>query len=176
MNNKDLNNKIAKFCQDFTNEDHEDITVVGLEDSGKIVPYIGWFWRLVDFDKPIRLGYLPCRFVGFMENNKWDYDEWQTTEVQSKEIVRLLEALVTNPTSESAQGVFDYLQTCIPSWVKEKWAESPDAYKLCRAKHVEPTYDCIECGAQDMCQLYLDWVDYFEVLRKENQDETQKGS
>ena len=112
MNSEDLNTMISGFCDD------EDIVVVGLEDTGKCVPYIGWFWRPVDFTKPIRLGSLPDRFVGFMENNKWGYHEWVTTRDQSLLITQLLEEFVENPGSETAQSLFDYIQNCAPEWLE----------------------------------------------------------
>ncbi len=52
-------------------------------DSGpsKSVPYIGWYWREVDFTRPFTLGHCG-EFVGFMENNKWGYPEWTVTPAQ----------------------------------------------------------------------------------------------
>jgi len=48
------------------------------DDAGeKVLPYMGWYWRDVDFDNgPITLGlsYGDIQ-VGFMENNKWGYEE-----------------------------------------------------------------------------------------------------
>ena len=62
-------------------------------DTGKQLAYIGWYWRTVDFTKPFQLGRClakgvsidniqiegPADFVGFMENNKWDYPEITVT-------------------------------------------------------------------------------------------------
>lgn len=54
--------------------------------GGKCVPYIGWHWRDVDFDRDeCRFGVIPAEMlVGFMENNMWGYpyirvdgQEWQ---------------------------------------------------------------------------------------------------
>ena len=100
-------------------EDREFV-VKGLEDSGKVVPYFGWFWRNVDFTRPISLGYtnevgfdVP-KFVGFMENNKWGYSEFTCTLEQTENIERLLIEAVENPSDETLQSVFDYMQTLRP--------------------------------------------------------------
>lgn len=40
------------------------------------IPFIGWYWRHVDFDNgPMTFGRIPFDKIGFMENNKWDYAE-----------------------------------------------------------------------------------------------------
>jgi len=59
-------------------------------ETGKSLAYIGWYWRDVDFTEPFVLGRCkfdgttipgigvfesPADFIGFMENNKWDYNE-----------------------------------------------------------------------------------------------------
>lgn len=86
------------------------------EDCGKVVPYIGWYWRSVPFrEKKLTLGAIPDGAVGFMKNNKWDYDEWETTEEQRDEIVRLLLAAKAKPSDEAFQVVYDYIQTCTPA-------------------------------------------------------------
>jgi len=167
MNSIDLNEKIMKFCEDFKNDDHKGITVNGLGESGKIVPYIGWFWRPVDFDKPIRLGYIPGQFVGFMENNKWDYDEWKTTKDQTTGIIEHLERFVAEPCNETAQHLFDYVQSCIPLGVKNKWLETTDDFKICRNDNPDPVHDCMYCTATNQCKLFQDWVDLFDSLLRE---------
>lgn len=80
---------------------------------GKALPYIGWFWRTVDFDQPITLG--DCGgFIGFMENNKWGYEEWVTTPEQSATIRQLVDVVVTNPGPATLQSLFDFVQGCKP--------------------------------------------------------------
>jgi hypothetical protein len=89
----------------------------------KAFPYIGWFWRDVDFDKRIVLGYCNASddiggvnrmepFVGFMETNKWGYDEWYATEDQSARIRELAENAALDPCPARLQAVYDYMQTC----------------------------------------------------------------
>ena len=83
----------------------------------KLVPYIGWFWRTVDFDsKTYAFGVIPTETpfatishyengkwvetkigpfskeakVGFMENNKWDYSYVRADETAWENIKRLL--------------------------------------------------------------------------------------
>lgn len=64
--NKELNEIVAKFA------DYEDD-----EGDGMRVPYMGWYWRDVDFagaDPYITIG-TDGTTVAFMENNKWGYPE-----------------------------------------------------------------------------------------------------
>lgn len=90
---EEINKKIRLIC------DNENIGYDVFNDCGKTIPYIGWFWRDVDFDrtKNYYFGILPkykaessldednpVERVGFMQNNKWDYeyviansDEWK---------------------------------------------------------------------------------------------------
>jgi hypothetical protein len=117
MNNKKLNKSIRELC------DEEQYQVRGLETTGKCIPYIGWYWREVDFAQPFYLGYvlmgadafwgIKCDgFAGFMENNKWGYPERKVTSKQQKEIRKLLEIAVLTPSNNTLQKVFDYIQDC----------------------------------------------------------------
>ena len=89
-------------------------------DTGKVIRYIGWFWRQVDFTQPFTLG--RCTdpghdpFIGFMENNKWGYDEWTVTPEQYESVVKALRALRDMPEiTVAAIKVFDRLiQDCGP--------------------------------------------------------------
>ncbi len=99
MNNDELNSKIKKIC--------DDTTLFNIAESGKSIPYIGWFWRYVDFDEPtITIG--NCgEFSGFMENNKWGYD---SIEIGSKEVKDLLVDIVNQPSKEKLCRLYDRLQ------------------------------------------------------------------
>ena len=103
MTSQELNDAIRKL-------EHERDYLEG--PGGKVVPYIGWFWRTVDFDKPAySFGIIPGEFVGFMENNKWDYEYTrQTTPEEWAEIKGLLEELVANPCREAANAVWNAVQ------------------------------------------------------------------
>lgn len=107
MTNQELNAAIQDVC------DREDLAIQG----GKCIPYIGWFWRTIDFNAPTHeFGIFPGesdepRFVGFMGNNKWGYDYTrETTRKEWRKIKRLLEVAVTNPTRKTTKAVWDYIQ------------------------------------------------------------------
>lgn len=116
-----LNNWIAEL------EETPELFVDGLRGTGKVIPFIGWFWRTVTFTQSFPLGQLDCqgtvfqgvvlekpgRYIGFMENNKWDYDEWFVSEEQRRGIIdRLRGMMADGATVESLQSFFDYVQTC----------------------------------------------------------------
>ncbi len=115
MDSKTLNDKIAELDGD------ERFEVKGLEGSGKCIPYIGWFWRTVDFTHAIHLGYTNEKgydfpaFVGFMQNNKWGYPTFKCTLAQTQQVEELLIEAVEKPSNKTLQAVFDYMQTLKPS-------------------------------------------------------------
>jgi hypothetical protein len=115
---EELNKKIAEIA------DNEEFAIK----YDKSIPYIGWFWRSVDFlQKSYEFGititsqddeYINEDFneddeplVGFMENNKWDYYYTRrTTESEWQEIIKQLEDIVDSPTKEKCQTLWDFIQ------------------------------------------------------------------
>lgn len=79
--------------------------------GGKAIPYIGWYWREVDFTSRIRLGYAPSMGVGFMENNKWGYDEFTITEDETNEIIRRLLKIQETKSIDECKILAGYMQT-----------------------------------------------------------------
>lgn len=86
--------------------------------GGKPVPYIGWFWRDVDFDTETHwLGVIPAgvesnetNLVGFMENNKWGYPEIKVEREKWAEIKSLLEKALTSMKREDFARLNDTIQ------------------------------------------------------------------
>lgn len=114
----EMNRFISGLGGDPGSDEELEYNIEGYtEDSGKVIPYIGWIWRGVPFDeKKLTLGSIPGGIIGFMENNKWEYDEWETTEDQRDEIVRLIHVVMDSPSDKTLQALFDYIQTCKPKW------------------------------------------------------------
>lgn len=102
MTSNELNDAIAAICE------RDNLMISG----GKTIPYIGWYWRPVDFDADgYVFGIVPGKWAGFMENNKWDYGYTRRTTPQEwAEVKRLLGAAVTNPSRQTSQAVWDYIQ------------------------------------------------------------------
>ncbi len=111
MTSAELNEKLASISDEDEKYGYEAF-------GGKAIPYIGWYWRSVDFDAVdgYLFGILPVvdgldsndvPRVGFMENNKWDYDHVRATEAQWSEIKRLLIAVAKNPCRETLSAA-DY--------------------------------------------------------------------
>ncbi len=78
--NSDEINKLIRESE--SNNERDNIFKSSFGD--KIIPYIGWFWRDVNFDykqytlgicpnDPKNLPTEPDHLVGFMVNNKWGY-------------------------------------------------------------------------------------------------------
>jgi hypothetical protein len=95
----------------------------------KIIPYIGWFWRPVNFDKDFcYLGILPTynkddsgfvdhndvTKVGFMENNKWGYDRFKIKGDQWKTLKELIVESLEWQDGESFNEVDLYMQSLLP--------------------------------------------------------------
>jgi hypothetical protein len=109
MTSQELNEAIEAICGEA-----EYSVGVFPRETGKAVPYIGWFWRSVDFDRPISFG--DCGvFVGFMENNKWGYPEYDLTPEQDAECKRRLRELVAAPSREACKKFWEWAQTTRPN-------------------------------------------------------------
>lgn len=81
--NGELNRLVARYADydDDESGDHGD---------GKRVPYIGWYWRNVDFvGGDFHVGHCGS-FIGFMENNKWDYPERRLTPDEAKRVTAIV--------------------------------------------------------------------------------------
>jgi hypothetical protein len=92
--------------------------------AGKRLPYIGWYWRSVDFTVMGRYAFgvipqgtadfmcppLQSRFIGFMENNKWDYDYVFADPEQWVAIVSLCQDVADNPCSDTLLALNDAVQ------------------------------------------------------------------
>ena len=102
--NEIFNSKVEKFADDNSCE------------FGKAIPYIGWFWRDVNFaEKEIPIG--NCgEFIGVMENNKWDYPLRMMTEKEADKFIKLLENVMT------AEGTSDdEIALNKQKWLKILW-------------------------------------------------------
>ena len=113
MTSDELNNAIRTIADDET-IDYECF-------GGKKIPYLGWFWRTVDFDRFIEHGYrfgvVPASaedelvaLNGFMENNKWDYGTVRATPEQCKAIHQALINAVTTRDINDLRVVNDLIQ------------------------------------------------------------------
>lgn len=103
MDSKTLNEKIAEICDDDT---HYEAF------GGKSIPYIGWFWRRVNFDrKDYAFGVLPGGELAFMENNKWGYLRQYCEPEDWVLIKQLLVEAVTDPCRDTLQAVDDKIQS-----------------------------------------------------------------
>jgi len=125
MNEQELNDAIKELCAQWADGDPFELPW-----EAKPIPYIGWFWRYVHFDselwEPHSLGIIPrgtsdiCtdrldeHLVGFMENNKWDYPEFDVPNEQWQKLRACIVECVTNPSAETCQAVYDYMQSLCP--------------------------------------------------------------
>jgi hypothetical protein len=117
MTSDELNDQILDLC------DNEALAPEALAGSGKAISYIGWFWRTVDFDSEWTLGILPegasliegryTRKAGFMENNKWDYEEFAPTPEERAAIRAALEEAAVRRNKSALQRVYDLMQAAL---------------------------------------------------------------
>ena len=125
LSDKILDERLNGQIRDFSDDGSYEIS--GLEDSGKSIPYVGWYWRDVDFNNVI-LG--DCQsgqgFIGFMENNKWGYAEINLTRDESRAIRKMLKSIVRKGAKDikkKLQTLFDHLQTFKDEKYSERWSE-----------------------------------------------------
>jgi hypothetical protein len=90
---------------------------------GKRLPYIGWYWRHLQFSD----GHLPIGdcgdFIGFIANNKWGHPQRDTTPEEFARIMELIDAAmlenqeggsldeIVKKTHAKLDELWDYLQT-----------------------------------------------------------------
>lgn len=132
MKSDELNLKIAEICDD---------TSIGFEAfGGKAVPYIGWFWRHVDFDdgECHELGILPGiedpfdsndkPRVGFMVNNKWGYEYVPAVKGKRWEAIRaaLVKAVTTRDAADLG-AANSLIQALMPSTAKLRESQKKEA-------------------------------------------------
>jgi len=85
-----FNEEYNSFCGDCADS----------KDGGKVIPYMGWFWRSCDFyGKWIPIG-TDGDFVGVMCSNKWDYEERELTPEEYEVFMSHLD----NAMQESRKG------------------------------------------------------------------------
>ena len=108
MNSEELNQRIKEICNSNTEFDAF---------GGKPIPFVGWFWREVNFDsETYQFGIIPSDkdydhdLVGFMENNKWDYSYVRANKDEWKYIKKLLTCAVEKPTNEKLESVNNAIQ------------------------------------------------------------------
>ena len=79
--------------------------------TGKNVPYLGWFWRHVNFHADYISLADNGEWVGFCESNKWDYPEWNVRGGDRKRLLEHVVAVVREPSEQTATALYDFLQT-----------------------------------------------------------------
>jgi len=79
----------------------------------KAVAYLGWYWRDVDLERDggYSFGITPNGNIGFMENNKWDYNRVHATAEQWDNIRRLIVAVAGNPCRQTLKALNAEIQS-----------------------------------------------------------------
>lgn len=112
MDNNGQQKGYNAFCSE--NADNRD------RPHGKAIPYLGWFWRDIDFTgPPIPIGKCThpgegAPFVGFMVNNKWGYPERNLTEGERLQVIAYLDKameLEGEDKDAALMELWDYMQT-----------------------------------------------------------------
>lgn len=79
------------------------------------IPYMGFFWREVDFDKFIIYGYQfgadHNNNIAFMQSNKWDYDYVSATPAQCIDIKAAIINILVHPTKETVAILYSLLES-----------------------------------------------------------------
>jgi hypothetical protein len=132
MNSKEINEAICKIDEDGLSKQNIYKSSIG----EKIIPYIGWFWRNIDFDADsVWLGVLPeykSQFekndkvrCGFMENNKWGYEEFEVKGSEWQHLKELIIIALKNQTEDNFRRIDDYMQQ---SLLPDKYKHGPTGW------------------------------------------------
>ena len=106
LSGEDLNKAIRELETQFEND----------MPHSKPIPYMGWFWRTVNFDAdrcsfglcPNGTGKPP--FVAFMENNKWGYSSITIDGNNWNAIKAVLQVAARERTLASVRAAYDAIQ------------------------------------------------------------------
>ena len=102
--------------------------------GGKVIPYIGWYWRTVDFTaKDYSFGILPVcdnifeendkPRVAFMENNKWGYDYCYCPPEKWNELIVAIKQSLKSRTKDHFVKIESIMQSLIDKDGKSKYKE-----------------------------------------------------
>lgn len=105
-----------------------ELKSVNFQETIKTIPFHGFLFREINFDKPIWLGKSPYTMADGQPVNQWfgfcpkplyGYNRWQLTAEESSTVKQLCEQLVTIKTITQANMLFDYLQLLGETRAKE---------------------------------------------------------
>lgn len=119
MTSQELNAALAEFDLQTSNTPYEELWAKWdeLNLDGLPVPFMGWFWRHVDFDRACEKGYSfgvdPRGRVAFMESNKWGFATVKATPQQMQEIRAAIEKAITSKQVEDFLAVHRLLQALV---------------------------------------------------------------
>lgn len=121
MDDLELNRKLSNLS--------DDESLSPIPACGKAIAYYGWFWRTVDFSIPLRFAYADGNgidvpsWVGFCENNKWDYEIFEISWADTQAVRELCVSLAETPSRETATKLFEFMQSLKPAHVtgRQRW-------------------------------------------------------
>lgn len=111
------------WCSEWADDNDDRDSVLGrlfVNGSGKRIPYIGWFWRDVDFTSGRGADIADCGdFIGICQNNKWGYDQRSLTDDEMGVLIDMLDQThaAVEAGSDDADAkfaaVWDWFQTLV---------------------------------------------------------------
>lgn len=113
------NDRLNKMMVELSDYEEDVPTKDYKNPCGKRIPYIGWFYRFMDFNRPLSIGKIndhPDGFVGFMINNKWGYPERTLTKQEQDKVMEQIEwafdeyvGLCNDEAKALLEGLWDIL-------------------------------------------------------------------
>jgi hypothetical protein len=76
---------------------------------GKALPYLGWYWRSVDWTRPVSIGN-GGGLVGFMESNKWGYESRTLAAADQDALLPLIAGIVAEPAPDRLAELWSFLR------------------------------------------------------------------
>ena len=76
----------------------------------KVIPYLGMFWRDVDWAGRIELDFDPIDGACFDESGKWDYPRRQLTDAERTRLLDMIERLVVTGSFAASSAICQFMR------------------------------------------------------------------
>jgi len=155
--NSIINGQLNRFIVEYDEFGDGEVDPHG---HSKRVPYIGWYWRDVDF---VTGEYIPIgdcgEFIGFMENNKWGYAQ---RKLEPDEVLKVRNIVCKAYDLSKAGGILSDIMANTRKELDKLWPLlqsfpiKREGYWISGSLQGRVGFETTEEGAKQMCKLLQD--------------------